>query len=91
MTLIKEYLSRVDMLPFKRKGKRYVAVLEDLDLLLHSGCQACEIDISPYKNANTARACYYNATKRYGVFDKVQVTLRSVRLFLVRKEVSEKC
>ena len=87
--MIKEYLSRVDMLPCKRK--RYGAVLEDLDLLLHSSCQACEIDISPYKNANTAHACYYNATKRYGVFDNVQVHIRSGRLFLVKKEVSEKC
>lgn len=87
--MIKEYLSRFDMLPCRRK--RYGAVLEDIDLVLHSGCQACEIDISPYKDAKSAHACYYNATKRYGVFDKVQVTVRSGRLFLVRKEVPEKC
>lgn len=61
---------------------RSCKVQQDLFEFHDSDWDACEVDISDYKNATTARVAYDTAAKRLGI--GVTAITRNNRLFLIR-------
>lgn len=59
---------------------------KDVEEFIKSGWDACEVDVSRYKNANSANSSIRRAIKEKGYHD-IQLVLKEGKIYLVKRSM----